>query len=64
MDEKPVRYFCGCSKDYYFEALKKLDNAVLDEMIDEDGGAEIICQYCKNKYHFSVDELHKIKSSR
>ncbi|MDD2575093.1 MAG: Hsp33 family molecular chaperone HslO [Acholeplasmataceae bacterium] len=64
LDEKPVRYFCGCSKDYYFEALKKLDNAVLDEMIDEDGGAEIICQYCKNKYHFSVDELHKIKSSR
>lgn len=64
LDEKPIRYFCGCSKDYYFEALKKLDNAVLDEMIDEDGGAEIICQYCKNKYHFSVDELHKIKSAR
>lgn len=64
LDEKPVRYFCGCSKDYYFEALQKLDNAVLDEMIDEDGGAEIICQYCKNKYHFSVDELHKIKASR
>ena len=64
LDEKPVRYFCGCSKDYYFEALQKLDNAVLDEMIDEDGGAEIIYQYCKNKYHFSVDELHKIKASR
>ena len=64
LDEKPVRYFCGCSKDYYFEALQKLDNEVLDEMIDEDGGAEIICQYCKNKYHFSVDELNKIKSSK
>lgn len=64
LDKKPVRYFCSCSKDYYFEALKKLDNLVIDEMIHEDNGAEIICQYCKTNYHFSREELEEIKESK
>ncbi len=29
-------------------------------MIEEDHGAEVVCHYCNEKYHYSEDELRDI----
>lgn len=57
----PVKYHCGCTKEYYRDALMKLDDELLDKMINEDKGAEIICHYCHTKYTFSEADLVLIK---
>lgn len=29
-------------------------------MIEKDHGAELICRFCKEKYHFTEDELKDV----
>ncbi len=64
LEKKPISYVCHCSKDKFSRSLATLDDQSLHEMIEEDGGAEIICHFCHKKYHYSRDELIEIKQSR
>lgn len=57
----PLSYHCGCTKAYYSDSLMKLDNKLLDQLIHEDHGAEIICQYCHTKYNFTEADLRLIQ---
>ena len=41
-------------------ALLTLQTKDLQEMIDEDHGCEIVCQYCNKKYQFSEEQLKGI----
>lgn len=52
----PLEYFCGCTRDRAFAPLQLLDRQDISEMIDE-GGAEVACHYCGQKYFFSPKEL-------
>ncbi len=60
LGSRDVRWHCGCSKESYGEALMTLQEEDLTEMIRDDHGAEIVCQYCGTKYTFSEDELKEI----
>ncbi|QRG87007.1 Hsp33 family molecular chaperone HslO [Bulleidia sp. zg-1006] len=60
LDEKEVVWNCSCSKEHYFHALTTLADKDLQEMIKEDHGAEVTCQFCHTKYQFSEDELKEI----
>lgn len=53
----PVQFNCGCSKERFGAAIKALGVQELQEMIDEDGGAEAQCHFCLEKYQFSQEEL-------
>lgn len=53
-------YECDCSKEHMADGLATLDKAVLKEMIEEDGKAELICHFCNKKYEFSKEELLKV----
>lgn len=55
----PLEYHCGCNRDRAFAPLQLLDRQDITEMIDE-GGAEVACHYCGQRYFFSVKELQKI----
>lgn len=54
------KYECDCSKEHMSDGLATLDKAVLKEIIEEDGKAEIMCHFCNKKYEFSKDELERI----
>ncbi|WP_276804437.1 Hsp33 family molecular chaperone HslO [Lactobacillus hominis] len=60
LDKQEVAFACDCSKEKYTDILKTLKPADLKEMIEKDHGAELVCRFCKNKYHFSEEELKKI----
>ncbi len=57
LGEFPLEFKCDCSKERFLEGIKSLGREPIEEMIAEDHGAEIICQFCENKYEYSEDEL-------
>jgi molecular chaperone Hsp33 len=61
LSKHQISYTCHCSKDGFSKSLSALDQDTLDHLIHEDGQAEIKCHFCGKEYHFSKDELQKIK---
>lgn len=53
-------YECKCSKDGFAKSLAALDNETMDELIEDDG-IEVVCHFCKKKYHFTKEDLQAIK---
>ncbi|WP_302054842.1 Hsp33 family molecular chaperone HslO [Macrococcus equipercicus] len=61
IDRMPVEFKCHCGKEKFSTAIKGLGNAEIDSMIKEDNGAEVECHFCREKYHFSAEELAALK---
>ncbi|ANK59007.1 Hsp33 family molecular chaperone HslO [Loigolactobacillus backii] len=61
IEKMPVAYKCDCSKARFGKSIASLNPEEIQAMIDEDGGAEAVCQFCGNKYEFSVAELKTLK---
>lgn len=57
LDKMPVQFKCDCSSEKFSAALISLGTKELQEMIDEDHGAEAVCHFCNNKYMFSEADL-------
>lgn len=62
-DEKVPIYECDCSKKHIAEGLATLGKTEIENIIKEDGKAEIICHFCNKKYNFTKEELEEIKDS-
>ena len=65
MENKAVTpvYKCKCSKERMEKALISIGKEELQSLIDEQGAAEMCCQFCNNKYTFSKQELIKLLES-
>ena len=55
-----IRFQCDCSKERFMNALASLPAKDLQEMKDEDHGAEIACQFCQTTYHFDENDLEEL----
>ncbi|SQE77051.1 Hsp33-like chaperonin [Streptococcus pyogenes] len=60
LSEEPLSFQCDCSRERFEAALMSLPKADLQAMIDEDKGAEIVCQFCGTKYQFNESDLEAI----
>jgi len=60
LQKMPVGFKCNCSKDRFAGSLASISPKAIQEMIDEDHGAEAVCHFCGNKYQFSEDDLRTI----
>ena len=58
---EPV-YECECNKEKFADSLITLGKEQLKELIEEDGKAEIKCQFCNKTYKFTKEELEEIKN--
>lgn len=58
--ESPLAFKCDCSKDRFAEGLQSLGSQALTEIIEEDYGAEVLCQFCGRKYEFTEKELNDL----
>ncbi|WP_112179203.1 Hsp33 family molecular chaperone HslO [Paraliobacillus zengyii] len=56
-----VQFTCSCSVDRIKNAIKSLGNQEIDQMIEEDGGAEAVCHFCNEQYQLDVDDLNALK---
>ena len=52
-----VNFKCRCSRERSLSALKILGNNELKEIINDEGKAELTCQFCKNIYLVNKEEL-------
>ncbi|PCS00750.1 Hsp33 family molecular chaperone HslO [Lactococcus fujiensis] len=60
LSDTPLAFECDCSKGRFRDGIKSLGNQTINEIIEEDHGAEIICQFCERKYEFSEEELNDL----
>lgn len=62
LEEIPVSFKCDCSKERFADAIVSLGKGEIQQMIDEDGGAEAVCHFCRNKYPYTLEELEALKA--
>ena len=55
-----LRFFCPCSRERSKAALLLLGRDELTDMRDKDGGAELTCHFCNNRYDVSAAELQEL----
>ena len=52
----PLSYSCSCSRERALAPLALFSPDELREMVDQ-GGTEVVCQFCGRKYRFSSADL-------
>lgn len=57
----PVQFHCTCSKERFAQAMVSLGSEEIQSMIDQDGGAEAICHFCRQKYIYSAADLEQLQ---
>ena len=53
-------YECDCSKESMADGLASIGKTELEDIIEKEGKAELICHFCNKKYQFSKKELKNI----
>ncbi len=51
---------CDCSKEHMQDALMTIGKEELQDIIENEGKAELICHFCNKKYQFNKEELKSI----
>ena len=52
----PVSYSCSCSPERALAPIALFGQEEIREMIEE-GGTEVVCQFCGRRYRFTADDL-------
>lgn len=60
LDKKPIEWYCDCSKEHFMRAMALVSQNDIEEMIREDHGAHVKCQYCEKEYNFSEEDLEEV----
>ncbi len=60
LEEMDLRFQCQCSKERVENTLISLGQTDIEEIIEEDGKAEVVCHFCNEKYSFDKAELQHI----
>ena len=63
LEQEPVEYRCGCSRDRIERALLSLGRDELSAILAEQGSCDLTCQFCARVYHFSGPELEGLIQS-
>jgi len=58
--ERDIKWNCDCSMDRMERALMSIGHTDLKEIIEEDGKAELQCQFCLKKYNFDKEHLEQL----
>ena len=60
LEESPVEYRCYCSRERVTRALISMGKKDLGELIEEQGEAELTCQFCDKVYHYTREDLEEL----
>ena len=60
LEESEFGYRCNCSRNKVVRALVSMGKKELQDLIEEEGKAEITCQFCDRIYNVSKDDLNQI----
>ena len=57
----PLSYTCSCSRERALAPIALFGAAEVKEMIDQ-GGTEVVCQFCGRKYAFTAHDLESLNA--
>ena len=60
LEKRPVEYRCYCSEERVTRALISMGREELTDLIEEQGEADLTCQFCDEVYDFSGEELQAL----
>lgn len=60
LGERPIRFYCSCSRERSRFALVTLGSEEVQEILDSEGEAIIDCHFCHERYIFSYEELQEL----
>ena len=63
LEFRDLRWECDCSEERLEQVLMTIGEKDLSDIIEEDGQAELVCQFCCKKYHFDKEHLERILAS-
>lgn len=60
METRDMHWVCDCSMERLERVLMTIGVQDLRQIIEEDGQAEMVCQFCRKAYHFDKEHLERI----
>lgn len=60
LEKHPAEYRCYCSRERVGRALISMGRKELTELLEEQGSAELTCQFCDAVYRFSREDLEQL----
>jgi len=60
VEQYPVQFLCGCSKETFYPMLYSLNKEELDDAYKSEKPMEIVCNICGKKYSFSSQEIRNL----
>lgn len=60
LQRHPVEYRCRCTRERVTRALISMGREEMSSLIQEQGEAELTCQFCDKVYHYTRAELQEI----
>lgn len=62
-DTQHVAFRCSCSRDRVARMLKMLGRDEVQSVLDEQGVAEVICEFCNHQYRFDKVDAEQVFAS-
>jgi len=63
VDLREISWHCDCSRQRLEQVVMAMGRKDLETIIQEDGGAELVCSFCNSKYYFDQKDLERIYHS-
>ena len=60
LETQPVAYKCYCSRERVERALISMGRKELEDLLREQGGCRLSCQFCDTVYDFSADDIRRL----
>jgi molecular chaperone Hsp33 len=63
LEKRALAFHCSCSRERTERALLSLGKTELAALLTEKGEAEVTCEFCRESYYFSGEELQRLLES-
>jgi molecular chaperone Hsp33 len=60
LESRDIFFRCGCSRDKVARALMSLGAEELRDLREKEDGAEVICEFCRQAYHFGAKDIDRL----
>lgn len=64
LEEKPIAFSCSCSKDRVLRAISLLGKDEISDMILQNKGANVKCDFCNTDYRLNESDLEMLISGK
>jgi molecular chaperone Hsp33 len=60
LEKRALTFHCSCSRERVERALMALGKSDLEKLMAEQGAADVACEFCREGYHYSREELAEL----